>query len=993
MKSFITPLLTVALALTAQTFGAPSLVISSQPSWNGWFAETRCRAGFRESGGAGEIMTPYSPASGAVLQGTPAGTVVAIPVVSASMFPASGGPNDKAEGSLAFSYTVGTAATDDIFEFTIDSTTSAEDAKMDYGAGLVASDAVFECELTLRTFAPISAGPMVRIPALPSLISPATESMNATFNFAPAGISGYSLPGDPALTLPLTLAPGQSFEYILTYSIVTPYGQDPHISYTITGGAADRLPANVVPNPEFEITGPGGNTAVSTTPNTLDPSAAASWNQTLFNGTNLTTTQIPSTDTLGSNCGYMLQIESDGLFTGSSASPISVDLARLLPVGSHGSLDIQVIRGSAMVAFAVNTDTATALDSPVTVDDSNPNWQHIKFSNSTLPTSQIQIQISAPPGETAIVNIDNVVAHAPLAAHSSRYDYPGAFGSVDRWISNFAYPNQIPSVGDFDGDGLDDIVTFLRSAYPQQNGDVYVALNTGGSFAFAGLWQGYFCVGDETPAVGDFNGDGRDDVVTFVPDTGKVWVALSTGSNFCNSREWYDASVSGFLAPGEIPAVGDVDGDGLDDIVKFTRGTSAEVWVALNTGRGFAAKQLWHEDFCPGDAIPKVGDVNGDNKADVVCFRRNAPGEFAPDIPNAGLVEVAQSDGSTGFSYGEWPLWNYVFAPGTAYEPLLADLNGDGCMDILAVHEDGRVFAAVNSGAHSFGTGAGGAITDDPHWQWQSGVRINGNEKPLIGKFNRDLNDDLCVFTFGERVGDDFAATFVTLCGDLSKPFLTNVTAPPGAVAGDLLSVDGASLFSSLWFTQARLIGPGNTQLTPTLHSLTTIDATFAIPSGCYPSGLYRFILFDDETLEPSSNSFPVQLIGTSDKWLADQFSPWQLSQPSISGDDADPDRDDLPNIAEFLFGTDPHVPQFNYLPWEKLPGNELVTQFSVRADRGCVNLTIQYSENLTDWTDGDFIDFEGQGPVGSTVDGYLNTPATADPRRFARLRFRRLND
>jgi hypothetical protein len=995
MKFLVRPLVCAALTYAGQASAAPSLVLSEQPAWNGWLVETRCRAGFREHGGPGEAMTPYSTASGTVLQGTPAGTVVTIPLVSASALPDSGVPKDKAQGSLAFSYTVGTAANDDVYSFTIDSTTSAEDAKKNFGAGPVAADAVFECELKLRTFAPIAAGPQVRIPALPALTSPTTETMNATFNFAPAGPSGFSFPGDSGWTLPLTLAPGQSFEYILTYSIVTPYGEDPHISYTISGGAADRLPANVVPNPEFEITGPAGATVVTTTPNALDPSAAASWTQTLLNGTNLTSTQIPSTDTLGRNCGNMLHIESDGQFTGSSASPIAVDLADLLPVGSSGSLDIQVISGSVTLGFAVNGETTTFLDTPVTVTNSNPNWQHVKFSNPTLPTGQIQIQIAAPPGESAIVNIDNVVAHAPLESRSSRYDYPGAFGSVNRWISNFAYPNQIPAVGDFDGDGLDDIVTFLRSAYvgSNQDGDVYVALNTGSGFVFAGLWQEYFCVGDETPDVGDFDGDGRDDVVTFVPDTGKVWVALSTGSSFCNSREWYDASVSGFLSTGEIPAVGDVNGDGLDDIVKFTRGASAEVWVALNTGRGFAAKQLWHDDFCPGDAVPKVGDVNGDQKADVVCFRRNAPGEHSPGFAYEGMVEVALSDGSTGFSYDQLSFWNSEFAPGTAYEPLLADLNGDGSMDILAVHEDGRVFAAVKTGVISFGTGIGGTNTHDPHWQWQSGVRLNGNEKPLVGKFNRDLNDDLCVFTFGERAGDDFAATFVTLCGDPFKPFLTSVTTPSGARAGEQLLVEGTSLFSGGWYTQARLIGPDNTILTPTLNTLTSSGALLDIPTGCYPSGLYRFVVFDDLTQEPSSNSFPVRLTGTEDAWLADHFSPWQRSQPTISGDDADPDMDGLANIAEFLFGTDPRVPQFNYLPWDKLPGNEIVTQFNARADRGCVNVTIQHSENLDGWTDGMSFDFEGTGPAGTTVAGFLVTPATTAPKQFARLRFSRIND
>ena len=69
--------------------------------------EARCRVGFREHGGAGEAMTPYDIRSGTVLQNVAAGTVVTIPTAAASMLPGSGATKDKAQGSLAFRYTVG----------------------------------------------------------------------------------------------------------------------------------------------------------------------------------------------------------------------------------------------------------------------------------------------------------------------------------------------------------------------------------------------------------------------------------------------------------------------------------------------------------------------------------------------------------------------------------------------------------------------------------------------------------------------------------------------------------------------------------------------------------------------------------------------------------------------------------------------------------------------------------------------------------------------
>src|SRR4051794_27091511 len=56
--------------------------------------------------------------------------------------------------------------------------------------------------------------------------------------------------------------------------------------------------------------------------------------------------------------------------------------------------------------------------------------------------------------------------------------------------------------GDFNGDGRDDIVTFTRGAAA----DVYVALSNGSSFQGTGVkWHDYFAAGTETPLVGDFN--------------------------------------------------------------------------------------------------------------------------------------------------------------------------------------------------------------------------------------------------------------------------------------------------------------------------------------------------------------------------------------------------------------------------------------------------------------------------------------------------------
>jgi len=90
-------------------------------------------------------------------------------------------------------------------------------------------------------------------------------------------------------------------------------------------------------------------------------------------------------------------------------------------------------------------------------------------------------------------------------------------------------------VGDFNGDGKSDIVGRLNGTR------WYVGSSTGTSFStsYWGLW------GTTTwtdVGVGDFNGDGRDDLVGRVASSGALWVSKSGGTRFLNEYwgQWED---------------------------------------------------------------------------------------------------------------------------------------------------------------------------------------------------------------------------------------------------------------------------------------------------------------------------------------------------------------------------------------------------------------------------------------------------------------------
>src|SRR4051794_2760836 len=102
---------------------------------------------------------------------------------------------------------------------------------------------------------------------------------------------------------------------------------------------------------------------------------------------------------------------------------------------------------------------------------------------------------------------------------------------------------------------------------------------------------------------GDFNGDGRDDIVTFTRGpAADVYVALSTGSSFVGTGvKWHDY----FAVDDEVPGVADVNGDGRADIVTYTRGPAADVYAATSNGSSFVGTGVkWHDFFAVGSELP-----------------------------------------------------------------------------------------------------------------------------------------------------------------------------------------------------------------------------------------------------------------------------------------------------------------------------------------------------------------------------------------------------
>jgi hypothetical protein len=165
----------------------------------------------------------------------------------------------------------------------------------------------------------------------------------------------------------------------------------------------------------------------------------------------------------------------------------------------------------------------------------------------------------------------------------------------------------------------------------------------------------------------DLNGDWRNDVLARVAGTADLRLYAGTGHGTLAAGVRIGGGWNVFNA---LETPGDVNGDGRPDVLARERSTGL-LWLYRGNGRGgWLPRVRVGTGWNVFNAVVGPGDVNGDQRADVLArerstgslwlYRGNGRGGWLPRV-RAG----------TG-----WNVFNAVVGPG--------DLNGDGTADVLA---------------------------------------------------------------------------------------------------------------------------------------------------------------------------------------------------------------------------------------------------------------------------------------------------------------------